>query len=133
MAKAGDRDKGQRETGLCPAGHVPILARRRVASGWRAFRYCGRCGRFAFGGASYVPLDHLGPGVLETLPVVERDGQTLCEVCQRAGPVEQHHLAPRAIFGSESERWPSVWVCRGCHERWHAFMRTPGAKLEDGR
>lgn len=50
---------------------------------------------------------------------------THCPVCLRVVPLEEHHLAPRALFGDEAERWSTQNVCRDCHERWHAFMGHP--------
>ena len=57
--------------------------------------------------------------------------QPRCHVCAAVGPVERHHLAPRNLFGdAEAERWPTVLVCRPCHERWHAVVDR---SIERGR
>lgn len=42
-----------------------------------------------------------------------------CYVCGACAPLERHHLAPRHLFGDACERWPTVDVCRPCHEEWH--------------
>ena len=33
--------------------------------------------------------------------------------------------APRRNFGDEADEWPTAWLCRSCHERWHAKMGQP--------
>ena len=50
--------------------------------------------------------------------LVKRDDGR-CFVCRSASAKEEHHLAPRHIFGREAQCWPRVEVCRGCHRRWH--------------
>lgn len=45
-----------------------------------------------------------------------------CEVCGVFAPLEDHHLAPRAVFGDDADRWPTVAVCAGCHAEWHRRM-----------
>lgn len=41
--------------------------------------------------------------------------------CVRCGAwgTEEHHWAPRAVFGPESDLWPTSWLCPNCHQRWH--------------
>jgi DNA-directed RNA polymerase subunit M/transcription elongation factor TFIIS len=59
------------------------------------------------------------------IPTIPADGATdeqRCFVCGDCGPMESHHLAPRAIFGDEAEAWPTVDVCASCHDRWHTMM-----------
>lgn len=34
-------------------------------------------------------------------------------------PAERHHWAPRAIFGSACEAWPTALLCVVCHATWH--------------
>jgi hypothetical protein len=41
-----------------------------------------------------------------------------CVVCGTRG-TEEHHWAPRALFGDEAYLWPTSWLCPGCHQRWH--------------
>ena len=38
-------------------------------------------------------------------------------------PGQQHHVAPRDLF-SDSDDWPTVWLCQKHHSRWHQVM-TP--------
>lgn len=46
-----------------------------------------------------------------------------CEVCSAHG-VEEHHWAPKHLFGDDAERWPKSYLCRSCHAKWHAVV-TP--------
>jgi hypothetical protein len=62
---------------------------------------------------------------LESLPLF-RDHHGQGEPCARCGALdtELHHFAPRALFGvEEADLWPTAWLCRGCHARWHRVMR----------
>lgn len=34
-------------------------------------------------------------------------------------------MAPRKFFGDDCEAWPTSYLCRSCHETWHAVV-TPG-------
>ena len=34
-------------------------------------------------------------------------------------------MAPRKFFGDDCEAWPTSYLCRPCHETWHAVV-TPG-------
>jgi hypothetical protein len=33
--------------------------------------------------------------------------------------VETHHWAPRAVFGPDSDRWPTSPLCPRHHQEWH--------------
>ena len=52
--------------------------------------------------------------------------QNKCEVCENDG-VEKHHWAPYHLFGDESEQWPTSYLCRECHKKWHNVV-TPNMK-----
>jgi Zn finger protein HypA/HybF involved in hydrogenase expression len=52
-----------------------------------------------------------------------------CSVCHELG-AENHHWAPFALFGEESELWPQSYLCPKCHARWHRIV-TPNAKCSD--
>lgn len=49
----------------------------------------------------------------------------LCERCGKWASCEVHHIAPRVFFGDDCEAWPTVYLCRVCHEAWHTAV-TPG-------
>ena len=46
-----------------------------------------------------------------------------CEVCAAQG-AEEHHWAPRFLFGSDAEKWPKAMLCIACHLKWHTLV-TP--------
>jgi hypothetical protein len=46
----------------------------------------------------------------------------LCERCGSRG-VEEHHWAPHHLF-DDSWDWPTSFLCRDCHMRWHRII-TP--------
>ena len=52
-----------------------------------------------------------------------------CEVCGKEG-AENHHWAPAALFGAESEKWPQAYLCQECHSRWHRVV-TPNMRNKD--
>ena len=84
--------------------------------------YCSRCDRPAHGGRSYRPIASVAPDALRRMPEIAAPTEGFCSVCQAARPLEVHHLAPRNVFRDEADLWPTVEVCRECHERWHRLM-----------
>ena len=65
------------------------------------------------------------PNTVDEMPIVDDYTHTRppCVVCGARG-TEEHHWAPRAIFGDEAYMWPTSWLCPACHTRWH---QTVGA------
>jgi DNA-directed RNA polymerase subunit RPC12/RpoP len=56
-----------------------------------------------------------------------RDVQTqIGPRCARCGArgAEEHHWAPHSMF-DDSAAWPTDYLCRDCHARWHQIV-TPG-------
>ena len=49
--------------------------------------------------------------------------QIKCEVCN-ANEAEKHHWAPFHLFGMDCEKWPTSYLCRACHRKWHDLV-TP--------
>ena len=45
--------------------------------------------------------------------------------CKQLAECEFHHFAPRAFFGESADDWPTAWLCKVCHGRWHTAV-TPG-------
>lgn len=46
-----------------------------------------------------------------------------CERCGETKGVEEHHWAPRAIFGLEAAgEWPTSSLCPACHAEWHTTV-----------
>ncbi len=67
----------------------------------------------------------------DDLPVIENySGTELCAVC--GSPfAERHHFAPRHLFGDEAEQWPTAYLCKKHHDRWHALV-TPNMDKTTG-
>lgn len=94
------------------------LVRIRIASGAEQIRQCCQDCAEVFGPAQ--ARSRFNPEYLEDLPVVESWTHTRppCVVCGARG-TEEHHWAPRALFGEEAYVWPTAWLCPACHTRWH--------------
>jgi hypothetical protein len=60
----------------------------------------------------------------------------LPRACARCGTLtgsEEHHWAPRAIFGMWSaDQWPTSWLCPACHQEWHGMMARAKGRRIDG-
>lgn len=46
-----------------------------------------------------------------------------CERCGSQDGTERHHWAPHHLF-SDADDWPTSYLCRQCHTRWHQVV-TP--------
>lgn len=99
------------------------------ANGSQNFTWeCVSCGRKApTGGPIYIDSDivrqHLTNEEIKSLPIIMPPLVDRCAHCgQRA--TEEHHWAPRAIFGPEADRWPTDRLCKTCHDLWHQMV-TP--------
>jgi ribosomal protein L37AE/L43A len=121
---------------ICP--HV--VARRsfvvnRLSSGERHIWWrCDDCQINLLGPGYWVPYEYLeAQGIdIDSLVIVEDATRRRppCRVCGARG-TELHHWAPRHLFGSESDLWPTDYLCVGCHRRWHHLVeRTPLAKMD---
>lgn len=64
---------------------------------------------------------------LAAMPLAE-DWTSSRPPCVRCGAwgTEEHHWAPRSLFGDEADLWPTAWLCPNCHQRWH---QTTGAGI----
>lgn len=56
--------------------------------------------------------------------VSELEHMKPCAVCGAAGDTELHHWAPVHLFGDEAFAWPTSYLCKTCHVRWHQMV-TP--------
>lgn len=103
---------------------VRRMMRRKMASGWAIYPYCDRRGSFCGGAAKKEPgWQHLPEAPAQLSEV------GTCAACEADGPLESHHVAPRARFGLlEAERWPRVEVCRSCHMQWHEWEHDHAAQ-----
>lgn len=59
------------------------------------------------------------------LPIKPHAWYRVCEKCHQFQLCEVHHVAPRALFGEQADEWPTLYLCRKCHEAWHSIV-TPG-------
>ena len=93
-----------------------------TASGIRqVVAFCVECGNQL---SSSIP--HAMVGVKpEGLPVFrDRRDMTPCEACGATEGTEVHHWAPKHLFGEEAFTWPTSFLCRSCHSRWHQVTGT---------
>ncbi len=65
---------------------------------------------------------------IKALPTVMPVFYHRCAVCGDRG-TENHHWAPRGIFGQECEKWPQDWLCKRHHDEWHVLV-TPSLVLQ---
>lgn len=118
----------------CSACHATIgLVKMKLATGtWDVHFYCRECGKRSSNhaitsdgvwikGREVWPHKVVGQ-LIDALPERENPRASACEVCGSVEPLEQHHLAPAAVFGDDCDKWPTVMVCRSCHRTWHSLM-----------
>jgi len=68
--------------------------------------------------------------VLAVLPVAEdlTDNETTCGYRGCISPsTEDHHYAPRAMFGTEADNYPVGPLCVEHHNHWHQTITSGGA------
>lgn len=121
----------KRDAGACiKCGAIPSVARESVGSGWRTLWWCYRCNDLAFGGDSWLPNKR----DLMQLPIVSRKADEPCQVlrCLNVGQLEEHHLAPYEFFGDDADRWPTIRVCKRCHDKWHDTINAGRATPRRG-
>lgn len=109
----------------CPrCGQPAELHRRRDARGnWQILWGCIYCAQRV--GSDFIPRSRVADNDLWGLPTLTPAPPTereQCPVCKQPSLLEEHHLAPKELFGDEADLWPQARVCRDCHERWHAVM-----------
>lgn len=92
---------------------------------------CAACRRFNPGGDGplYISSEkvraHLSDDQIAELPELWSTPEARCAHCGARG-VEVHHWAPEAIFGKEEcEKWPKDFLCKPCHDLWHAKVTPP--------
>lgn len=91
----------------------------RLANGQlRVWRACSSCGENVGDKHWYSAAECPIPlGQLDIL-VDRRGGQPPCERCGDPAS-EVHHWAPRGLFGSDADAWPTGHLCSPCHREWH--------------
>ena len=85
----------------------------------QVFDLCLKCGKNSNGTAMYLPRKITGaPEQFRVIADYRLSGEK-CAVCGEAG-TEDHHFAPRHIFGvEEAELWPRSYLCVKHHKEWH--------------
>jgi hypothetical protein len=109
----------------------------RVGNGELQFwKRCNECGGNVTGPGKWIPrayFENKGYDVTQ-FPVIDdrTSSRPPCRVCGARGS-ELHHWAPRALFGDEADVWPTDFLCRRCHTRWHtAIANAPLQLVLDG-
>ena len=121
MSQPGNTDAIARARGVCRNCEAPaVLYAQETAAALKGVWWCVVCSHVAFGGASWFKLTEEQKLTAPRLA----PNRSPCEVCYRSAVLECHHLAPRAQFGDEADRWPTVMICHDCHRRWEDRMET---------
>jgi hypothetical protein len=97
-----------------------------TANGVKVRSWCMTCQRTPPGEKPFVAVKSIAPDVLVALPAwpVEPGTMAPCAVCGTVAALETHHFAPRHLFGSDCNKWPTADLCGPCHRRWHDLV-TP--------
>src|SRR5574343_876621 len=61
--------------------------------------------------------NHVTDEQIENLPTIMPRLSNRCAKCGNRG-TELHHWAPRAIFGTDADNWPTDYLCKDCHDHW---------------
>ena len=112
-------------------GAASYLGKMRISTGFHYCWWCARCGGYAVKGRPFVSVASIADmGVwIDDIPEIPTKQPTKpCHVCKTVTQVEVHHLAPYGRFGADADKWPTVEVCRACHELWHQKMGDPIAR-----
>jgi len=117
-------------------GSKNVKLRRNIISNGtnQVFWYCLECERIVNNGQMYLPHENVNnflskwSRTVEDLEIIADYSQDMpaCEICGAIG-VESHHFAPRAMkndFAPHWTKWPTINVCRDCHQLWHRLL-TP--------
>jgi hypothetical protein len=92
----------------------------KMRSGGEQYRLrCHECMTVPF---YNIPKSKLtGEEMLGSVLFRDNADMILCARCGSSGG-EDHHTAPWAAFGLDSETWPIIRLCVRCHAEWHATM-----------
>ena len=101
--------------------HRWSLVKQKNKGGTWQFRYiCAGCERPAI---KYVKKSDVVAAGLDPDEIPSYGERNACVVCGHDG-AQCHHWAPLALFGEDSENWPTSYLCQKCHTRWHQVV-TP--------
>lgn len=116
--------KKKGECSECKAMVEAVLHLHIRQNGARGFMWvCSRCSKHnPFGGNVFIKNelveDVIPPDTIDKLPVIMFQPYRRCAVCG-ARDAEEHHWAPKAIFGDAADKWPTDYLCKPCHDLWH--------------
>lgn len=99
------------------------LVRAKSKRGKAATQVCWWCVRCEvrwgpWEAPGYILLDRL-------IDVTPNGSRKRCVRCDELGFLEEHHWAPREIFGEEADLFPTDLLCQKCHAHWHAKVNEP--------
>lgn len=120
---------GERACERCKATTMHALTRNRTLNGAAQVGLrCEACDGWTKDrrGRLWIPVAELeAAGIaVDELPIATGPGPDVrCQRCHARG-AEQHHWAPRALFGDRADSWPKDWLCKPCHDEWHQIV-TP--------
>ena len=100
----------------------------------QVFWFCTDCQRIVNNEKMYIPHSTVNGWLsrwhktVTDIPIVSDYSQDMptCEICGAVG-VELHHFAPQAMkddFAPHWAKWPTIYLCRKCHQLWHRLL-TP--------
>jgi len=118
----------------CQHTHTRIVKQIAANGAEQCFVECLECGHNVTESKTGKPGAFLRkPTNIDSLPIVRdyRTPEFVCEVCGAIG-VEEHHWAPRFIFGEEADKWPVSRLCPKCHSLWHAKVTPFSHNLTKG-
>ena len=113
----------------CESDQDHTLARNNTLSGAvQVGLICSSCNGWTVDrrGRLWIPLAEVRQAGYDPdeLPIaITISPSVRCARCGARG-VEEHHWAPRAIFGPDAERWPKDYLCGSCHTEWNRAV-TP--------
>jgi hypothetical protein len=103
-----------------------FLVRQGMASnGYHIKVLCPHCLRSARGKANKPWLARPKSIQMDQIPVWDEAPSRWKKRCQRCKTLgaEEHHIAQRKIFPDFNE-WPTVWLCKACHQEFHEIERV---------
>jgi hypothetical protein len=93
---------------------ILVWGARRISSGALQYgKVCPDCHWI-----DSIKKDHFAKIVGDSdFPCFE-DEQETCVKCLQKG-AELHHWAPRHLFPTDADNWPTSYLCKKCHTEWH--------------
>lgn len=101
-----------------PAELVRVIARNGVTQFKLICTQCGKRGGHIIS-PKILSLDEIGVRIDRD----HTDGRVeYCSRCAATERIEWHHIAPRHIFESVAEEFPTVPLCQPCHAELHSTI-----------